>query len=319
MDGHMAGMSRALTMTAVTLAVIASCRCASPAGARAAGPAFELQPSVAQPALTAQDTVLVGAGDIASCDSDDDEATARMVEQVLAQTHPDSRAFTAGDNAYPSGTVEQFERCYMPTWGRFVKRTLAVPGNHDWRTSGAQGFRATFFGGDQAQPFWRSADVGGWHVVLLDADCDKVGGCEPGSAQYAWLERDLAESQHPCTVAIWHHPLFSSGKHGSDPRMRAVWDLLDRHGADVVLNGHDHQYERLAAMHADGSPGGMRSFVVGTGGAHAYAFETVLPASEARLTGAPAVFALVLGDGQYRWQLLGVDGNVLDAGAAVCR
>ncbi len=271
-------------------------------------------------ALTAKDIVLVGAGDIASCSSDDDERTAHLIEGVLARASPASRVFTAGDNVYPSGTIAEFRDCYLPTWGRFLSRTIPAPGNHDWVTPGAAGYFATFgASAGTANAPWHSVDVGGWHVVVLDSDCDKVGGCDASSAQYAWLTADLAQAPNPCSVAIWHHPLFSSGAHGSDARMAALWDLLDRNGLDVVLAGHDHLYERFAPLHADGSAGGIASFIVGTGGATAYPFTVTRAGSLMRHTGDPAVFTLILRENTYTWGLLAVDGRTLDTGEGNCR
>ena len=211
------------------------------------------------------DPVLVGAGDIADCGLDADAATASLLDGI------DGTVFTAGDNAYPDGTPEQFRTCYGSTWGRQLARTRPAPGNHDWGTKDLAGYLGYF--GAAAAPAgksWYSYDLGAWHVIVLDSDCTSVGGCGAATDQGRWLAADLAASTAGCTLAIWHHPRFSSGEHGNDPSVAPFWTALYDAGADVVVNGHDHDYERFAAQDPDGRPDaarGLREFVVGTGGA----------------------------------------------------
>jgi alkaline phosphatase len=232
--------------------------------------------------VVAGDLVLVGAGDIADCSTNDDDKTAVLVERVLGKSEK-AWAFTLGDNVYPDGTQEEFYRCYEPTWGRFKSRTIPVVGNHDWRTANAGGFRGTFARRFTADgPLWFSVDVEGtgsdglparWHVVVLDSNCDKIG-CAVGSPQYNWLLADLKKNATTkCTVAMFHHPRFSSGPHGDAEAMVPMWAALDKGGVDLVLAGHDHTYERFAALNSEGNVvagRGIPSVVVGTGGKSHY-------------------------------------------------
>jgi acid phosphatase type 7 len=304
--------------------VLSACAGAGCAVARSALLSKDELRAALGPALpSSTDVVLVGAGDIAACGSDGAERSARLVEVMLESASPKSRAFTAGDNVYPTGAPEDFRDCYLPTWGRFLKDTLPVAGNHDWMTPEAAGYFATFgpAAGSPKAP-WRAVSVGSWRVILLESNCDDVGGCDEGSPQHAWLEAELAGTPSRCTLAIWHHPLASSGPHGPDARTRALWTTLDRAGAELVIAGHDHIYERFGPLSADGAKAdaGLRSFVIGTGGAGAYAINAIPHAgSEVRLSGEPAVLALFLKDGGYRWRAIGASGRVLDEGEASCR
>ncbi|MCH7718695.1 MAG: metallophosphoesterase, partial [Chloroflexi bacterium] len=153
--------------------------------------------------------MLVGAGDIASCASSGDEATADLLDGIAGTV------VTFGDNAYQSGTESEFADCYEPTWGRHKARTRPAPGNHDYITPGASGY-FEYFGaaaGDPSKGYY-SYDLGAWHVIAINSNCSQVGGCDAGSPQEQWLRADLAESPTSCTVAYWHHPRFSSSLHG---------------------------------------------------------------------------------------------------------
>ncbi|HSL33755.1 MAG TPA: metallophosphoesterase [Candidatus Limnocylindrales bacterium] len=279
-------------------------------------PPATASPSVVPSDSGSGDPVLVGAGDIAMCSRDDDESTARLLDAMPGTV------FAAGDNAYEDGSEEQYRECYEPTWGRHLERTRAVPGNHDYQTTDAAGYKA-YFGDASAGPdgeTWYSFDLGTWHVVMLDSNCDDVG-CEHDSPQGRWLTADLAASDARCTVAIWHHPRFSSGFHGNDRDVAPFWEILHAGGADVVLNGHDHDYERFAPQDPDGEEDrvrGVREFVVGTGGATLRPFEAVVPNSELRYAVTPGIFAMTLHDGRYDWQFVPTSGRFSDRGSAAC-
>ena len=231
--------------------------------------------------------VLVGAGDIADCRGTAADATAKIVEAVLARS-ANALAFTAGDNAYSNGTLEEFRRCYAPTWGRFLERTAPVAGNHEYNTKGAAGYFA-YFGkraGSRETP-WRALTKGAWQVLLLDSNCDEIGGCAPGSPQARWLATELSRtSKAKCTVAIWHHPRFSSGPHGNDARTEGLWKMLVDANAELVVTAHDHHYERLVAVE-----GTIPSFVVGTGGRQPYPLVGNAPGTAVRIGGVPGVIA----------------------------
>jgi hypothetical protein len=261
---------------------------------------------------------LVGAGDIGVCGSPDDEATAALVDRLPGTV------FTLGDDAYEQGTEQQFRDCFGGSWGRFKDRiTFPVPGNHEYETTGAAGYRAYF--GAAATPLgetWYSRDVGSWHVIVLDATCDKVrGGCGLESPQVAWLRTDLAASAARCTLALWHQPRFSSGLHGNDQAVAPFWDALYAAGADLVLNGHDHDYERFVAQAPDGSadePRGIAEIVVGTGGAALRRFETTRPNRAAGADTAHGVVQLTLGEGRWSSRFIPTEGSFSDEASGAC-
>ena len=260
--------------------------------------------------------MLVGAGDIAGCDKDTDEATARLLDSIAGTV------FTAGDNVYPSGTPDEYARCYAPSWGRHKARTRPAPGNHDYKTDGAAGY-FDYFGaaaGSKGRG-WYSYDLAGWHVVVLDSNCAKVGGCDAGSPQVKWLAEDLAKSTAKCTLAYWHHPRWGGGR--PDPGVQAFWDVLHANGADLVVNAHDHFYERLTPMDPQGKPDaakGIRQITVGTGGFSLYDFEKPpLPETEVRNDKTHGVLKLTLKPDGYDFAFVPVAGSTFtDAGSAAC-
>ena len=261
--------------------------------------------------------VLTGAGDIADCSLPGAEQTSDLLFKEVGAV------FTAGDNAYPDGSLVDYANCYEPTWGRVRDRTiLPAAGNHDWSTAGARGYLDYF--GTAAAPqgvTWYSMDLGTWHVVVLDSDCGEVGGCGPASPQGEWLAHDLAASTAHCTLAIWHHPRFSSGEHGDDPAVMPFWDALYAANAELVVNGHDHDYERFAPQDPAGvetRPRGLREFVVGTGGAELRQFQHKAPNSEFRHASVYGVLRLTLHPANYDWEFLPVEGEIADAGSALC-
>ena len=261
--------------------------------------------------------VLVGAGDIAGCSSRGDEATARMLDGISGTI------FTTGDNAYESGTRANFRNCYDPTWGRYKQRTKPSPGNHEYYTAGAKGY-FDYFGKAAGEPDegYYSYDLGKWHIVVLNSMCEKVGGCGASSPMLSWLKQDLAANPNKCTLAYWHHALFSSGPHGNQTKMRAAWDALYAADADVVVNGHDHDYERFAPQDPNGGADpkrGIREFVVGTGGFSHYAFENIKPNSQARNADTYGVLRLTLNPTSYDWEFVPVAGKTFtDSGSDNC-
>lgn len=278
-------------------------------------PAATPSPTVPATPTEQAAVTLVGAGDIARCELDSDEATAALIETIPGTV------FTAGDNAYESGKPAEYTDCYAPSWGRHLARTLPSAGNHDHRTKDLAGYFG-YFGERAGTPgtSWYSVELGAWHVIVLDSQCDDVGGCGPTSPQGTWLAADLAASTARCTAAIWHHPRFSSGFHGNDKDVDPFWKALYDAGADVVLNGHDHDYERFAPQDpsANFTPDGIREFVVGTGGAPLRPFEQTAANSLVRSSIAHGVLRLTLRESSYDWQFVSVDGSFTDAGTASC-
>jgi hypothetical protein len=265
------------------------------------------------PGPPAVDAVLVGAGDIAECGGRGAQLTAALLDGL------DGTVFTAGDNAYMSGTPDEFRNCYAPTWGRHLARTRPSPGNHDYGYNEGAGYFG-FFGGAAAPeaPGFYSFELGAWHVVSLNTNIP-VGS---GSAQVSWLRRDLASSQARCALAIFHEPLFSSSENGGTSRSRELWRALYDGHVDVVVNGHDHVYERFAPQDPDGrydAARGIRQFTVGTGGGRLYGFPRVERNSEVRGS-AWGVARFTLRERDYSWEFLPVPGESFrDTGTDDCR
>jgi acid phosphatase type 7 len=266
----------------------------------------------------AQDPVLVGAGDIADC-----KVLSPAARTAVLLDHIEGTVFTLGDDAYESGTPREFAECYGPTWGRHKARTRPVVGNHEYETSFARGYY-DYFGaaaGDPTKGYY-SYDLGAWHVVVINSNCGQVGGCGAESPQVAWLREDLAKHPAPCTAAMWHHPRYSSAEHGDDRTMRTIWQTLYDANADVVLSGHDHDYERFAPQDADSKADpsrGIRQFVVGTGGRELYPWKHADPNSEVKNNQTFGVLRLTLHADGYDWEFIPVDDQTFrDHGSAKC-
>jgi hypothetical protein len=290
-----------------------TCAAGTGAGWTAGSPA-----QAAPPGAQEADPVLIAAGDIASCSGEGDEATAALLDGLAGAVA------TLGDHAYQDGSPEEFAGCYDPTWGRFKDRTHPAPGNHDYSTSDAAGYFG-YFGaaaGDPAKGYY-SYDLGTWHIVVLNSNCSKVGGCGGGTPQEQWLRNDLAAHPAACTLAYWHHPRFSSGtKYGNNEQMKPIWQALYDAGGDLVLSAHEHIYERFAPQDPAGAPDperGIRAFVVGTGGKDHYEFGEPLPTSEMRNSDTFGVLTLTLHPTEYDWQFVPVNGaSFSDAGSWPC-
>jgi len=262
--------------------------------------------------------VIVAVGDIASCSGTADEATARLVGGIEGST-----VLTLGDEAYPEGTPEEFEECYKPTWGHFEGRTKPVPGNHEYHMREAKGYFG-YFGKAAGEPGkgYYSYDLGQWHIVALDSNCEEVG-CGASSPQLRWLKVDLAKDAKTCTLAYFHYPLFSSGKYRPGIReVKPLWEALYAADADVVLNGHDHNYQRFAPQDPNGKADpqrGIREFVVGTGGRSHYPIREPIANSEVYNDETYGVLKLTRRPKSYEWRFIPVEGETFtDSGSAGC-
>ncbi len=264
------------------------------------------------------DPVLIGAGDIADCtDLAGAEATAKLLE-----ANPGT-VMAIGDLAYPDGTKENFV-CYDKTWGRVKSRTRPAVGNHEFHSTSAT-YYFQYFGdvaGDFKDGFY-SYDLGAWHIIVLNSECDEVGGCAAGSREEKWLRADLSAHPAACTLAYFHKPLFSSGaKHGNDPELKPFFQALYDAHADVVLGGHDHDYERFAPQSPDGAADpklGIREIVVGTGGKSHRPFADPKPNSEVRDDTAFGVLKMTLHPSGYDFVFLPEPGKQFtDSGSGSC-
>jgi 3',5'-cyclic AMP phosphodiesterase CpdA len=252
----------------------------------------------------------VGAGDIAMCDVNS-VATAALLDSI------GGLVFTLGDNAYFRGSREEYRNCYDNTWGRHKGRTFPVPGNHEYMSAGAAPYFEYFgeiAGGLTGQGYY-SFELGNWHAIALNSNIP----VEPGSGQSAWLRNDLMTSRARCTIAYWHHPLFTSGPGGNTQSMRELWKILYEYGVEIVVNGHEHMYERFAPQDPDGRHDpvrGIRQFVAGTGGAFLYHPVMLHQNSEMRISGF-GVLKFTLSSDRYQWEFVPVAG-ASDGGSGTC-
>lgn len=256
--------------------------------------------------------VLVGAGDIALCGLSGSERTAKLLDGISGTV------FTAGDNAYMQGSASDYRNCYDPTWGRHRSRTKPVPGNHEYETPNASAYFDYF--GASAGPVglgYYSYTLGTWLVLAVNSEVP-IGA---GSAQLQWVSDQLATSQHQCTAVYWHRPLFSSGSHGANPDMLELWRVLYAMNVDIVINGHDHIYERFAPQTPEGRldlAKGIRQFTVGTGGSSPTTVKRTGPNSEVAAS-VLGVAAFTLENDGYVWRFIPVPGEAFtDSGTGVC-
>jgi len=264
--------------------------------------------AVDRPAPPAQSFVIAVAGDIAG-DGSGDEQTAAVLDRIAPGV-----VLTTGDNAYPDGALSEFQTYYEPTWGRHRPRTRPSPGNHDYHTEGAAGY-FSYFGARAPGPYY-SFDLGSWHLISLNSEISMA----EGSAQHEWLKNDLASSGARCTLAYWHKPRFTAGRYDDFTFTTPIWRLLYAAKAEVVLNGHDHNYQRYALLTPEGSAApvrGIREFVVGTGGRSLYdvSRDPRREAVQARVLG---VLQLTLRPAGYDWSFIPVSGSYSDSGSADC-
>lgn len=255
---------------------------------------------------------MLGVGDIGMCNRPAVGHTARLVAGL------EGDLLLAGDIAYFQGTAANFRDCFNPEWGRFRDRWHATPGNHEYESPDAGPYFDYFgaaAGADRSGYYAFMA--GDWLILMLNSNI----AAGRGSAQWEFARQQLDAQRTPCTMAVWHHPLYSSGPNGNATFMRDMWSLLEASRVEVVLNGHDHLYERFARQRADGTPdpaNGIRQFTAGTGGAELYNFVRAAPNSESRIL-QYGVIRFTLRPAIVEWAFLGIDGSVNDSGLDTCR
>ncbi|MGH2907231.1 MAG: metallophosphoesterase family protein, partial [Solirubrobacterales bacterium] len=314
----------ALTMVGAAI-VLAASSCGSKTAAQPAAVAVaDVAP--AKPARKARGLskhTIVAVGDI-SCPAAEpvtpDLCHQAAVAKRVAKIDPAS-VLLLGDVQYNFGEYAEFQNSFGRSWSALRGLWRPVIGNHEYYTPGAEGY-FKFFGrrAGNGRGAYYSFNVSGWHVVALNANCEYVG-CGQNSLQGRWLKGDLADNPRKCTIGYWHQPLFSSGEHGSNPPVRPLWSMLQSAGADLVLNGHDHNYERFAPQDANGTLDtrrGMREFVVGTGGRSQRALKDLKPNSQFSIVDRFGVLALDLGKSGYKWRFVGENGRILDRGTGRC-
>uniref|UniRef100_A0A7C5VYJ2 Alkaline phosphatase n=1 Tax=Thermomicrobium roseum TaxID=500 RepID=A0A7C5VYJ2_THERO len=305
--------SRRLVLILVLAFLVAAC-------GRSA--ALDLTPFVlTTPAVTSPTPVtsatLWAVGDVATCRSQNDDAVAAL---LAGQT---GTIALLGDVVYERGTVEEFRNCFDPILGPLKARIRPAVGNHEYGSRDAQPY-FDYFGAAAGLPGqgWYSYELGAWHIVVLNSNCKAAGGCGPESPQYQWLKQDLAAHPSLCTLAYWHHPRWSSGEHGNFESMQPVWELLYQQSVDVVLNGHDHNYERFEPLDAVGRPDpehGIIEFVVGTGGRSLRPLGDRLPVSATGSDDTYGVLQLELYPDRFTWRFVPVSrSDYQDQGSARC-
>jgi len=301
-----------------------------------------------------QTVTLVGAGDIAECSPDNNaKATAALLDNIPGTV------LALGDNVYPHGGQKQYANCYdnyklsdssifdanrTYWWGKYKDRTMPVLGNHEYHSSKVAQPYFDYFSANRAVGFkqpaapvpnttanpgltpakgYYSYDRGSWHIVALNSNCNKVGGCEKTSTQGKWLRNNLANTtNNQCTVAYFHEPLFSTGNSIPNPDVKPLWQILYNNGAEVILNGHAHRYERYAPLTPAGKKdlqNGIRQFVVGTGGAPGGSEVQQAPGVKVVETGTSGVLKLDLSVGSYSWRFVHIEGqSFTDSGEGSC-
>ncbi len=271
----------------------------------------------------AQDITVAAAGDIACPPGKEvTSETCQMLatSELIVKTNVDA-VLALGDLQYPGGALADFESSYALSWGRFKAKTFPAIGNHEYGSLGIGYF--DYFGevaGARDKSYY-SFNLGAWHLVALNSNCWAVGGCNETSSQGTWLQSDLTAHPTECTLAFWHHPRFSSGLHGDNNHVIGLWDVLAQHNADIILNGHDHLYERFALQDSDGTatPAGLRQFTVGTGGMVLYRVEKDTPNREFVTDRDFGVLFLTLRESSYAWKFVNIAGETLDAGEGACQ
>lgn len=261
--------------------------------------------------------VILAAGDIADCNSKDAEATgtARLLDSLPGTI------LALGDTAYPDGTKKDFDNCYGTTWGRHKYRTRPAVGNHEYHTKDAVPY-FDYFGkaaGEKGKGYY-SFRLGEWKVIAINSELCDLGQCLNDSPQVKWLKNELS-SNEKCTLAYMHHPRFGSGSNGSNVLMQPIWQVLYDAGVDVVLAGHDHDYERFAPQDSQGNADtekGIRQFIVGTGGGKLGDFSKIVQNSEVQNSLAHGVLKITLGSGEYEWQFISLNNNFTDKGRGSC-
>ena len=308
---RLATRGTSLVQTTVTATMLGMALACSGSPSAPSNPGGGNPPGTGTPS-TGRTVTVLGIGDIGMCDRPAVAQTARLVAGLEGQL------LLAGDLAYPQGTAANFRDCFNPEWGRFRARWHAVPGNHEYESPGASPYFDYF--GDAAgadRTGYYAFMAGDWLILMLNSNVP----AGRGSAQWEFARQQLQSQRTPCTMAVWHHPLFSSGPNGPNAFMRDMWSLLETSRVEVVLNGHDHVYERFARQLADGTAdpvNGIRQITAGTGGADLYNFVRTAANSEARLR-QHGVVRFILRPALVEWAFHGTDGSVGDSGLDTCR
>jgi calcineurin-like phosphoesterase family protein len=299
-------LRRPVASAAFAVSLLAAAGCGSGSPSNPSGP------STGPGTGGAASATLYAAGDIGECGFGAPQ-TGKLLDTLTS-----GDILVLGDVAYPSGSAADFANCFDPFWGRHKARMHPVPGNHEYEN--AQHSANPYFdyfgdlAGDRGLGYY-AFTAGPWRVVALNSEIP----FGPGSGQLTWLRTELSTTRAQCTLVYWHRGLFSSGPDGNQADTRILWTTLIEFGADLVLNGHDHEYERFAPQDADGKPSntGIREFIVGTGGAHLYTPVSVQPNSQVRAS-TYGIFVLTLSNNAYAWDFAAAGSSFRDTGSDAC-
>jgi hypothetical protein len=269
---------------------------------------------------TGKTVTIAAAGDIA-CDPASNVGAPQDCDQAATANLIGSLRPTAvlplGDDQYEDGTLAAFQTVYATTWGKYLAMTYPTVGNHEYLTPGASGYFGYF-----GVPAYYSYNLGSWHMISLDSECSQIGGCQAGSAEELWLKADLQANPRQCTLVYWHEPIWSSGQEPQATQMFSIWADLVAANVDVVLNGHDHDYERFVSLDASGqpNPAGVTEFVVGTGGKNHTGFPVPpLTGEVVRDDSSFGVISMTLKPTSYSWRFVPAPGySFTDSGSANC-
>jgi acid phosphatase type 7 len=263
---------------------------------------------------------LLAVGDISTCGNLGAFITAGILQNQLEQ-NPNSKLALLGDIAYERGTEAEF-KCFDAAYGQFKNISYPSPGNHEYYSPNATGYYA-YYGSRAGNPKqgYYTYKLGNWRIYALNSNCDSIGGCDKNSPQIKWLKQTLLSNPSQCSLAYWHHPRFSSGRHGNAAFMQDMWALVAKAGVEIVLSGHDHTYERFAPLDSSGKPNpkGTRAFVIGTGGRSFYAFSNPQAHSQIKQNSSLGVTKFVLEPNGYSWEFIAASGsNFKDSGTGKC-
>lgn len=308
---------RRVALVLATLLVLGAC-----SGSDDPGPSALTSPTTARPSSTTSTTLpvatILAAGDIASCNSGGDEATANLLD-----ARPNALVVTLGNNVTDSGTAAEFANCYDPTWGRHKGRTRPALGDREYGVFRAGGYFGAFGAAAGEAPLgWYSYDLGTWHIIVMNSNCEVVG-CATGGSQETWLRQDMGAHPRLCTLAVLHHPRWSSGTtYGPTPAVAPLYQALHDAGVDVLLSAHERNYERFPPLDPAGNVDparGVRQFVVGTGGRSHQPLGPPQFGSQARNDNTFGLLAITLRPTTYDWQFVPEAGKTYtDAGSGTC-
>lgn len=309
---------RAFWPALLVASLLASGCAAGSSGSRAGGGTAETTP--VRPVAAASTLRVVAVGDIACVPGKRPTATGcrQASTAALARSLRPDLVLTLGDHQYNSNSLAEYAGSYAHSWGSLLSKTRPAIGNHEYMTPGASGYYTYFKSRQPGPPGYYRVAANGWNIYVLNSNCDKVS-C---AYEATWLKRQMRAHPSRCSIITMHHPRYSSGlAHGNNTFVTPLWAAAYRHRNDIVLAGHDHDYERFLPMDAYGHVKrrrGMVEFVSGTGGNSLYHLGTRKRGSVYYQNSTAGVLFLGLRPRAYNWSYRSITGAVLDSGSSRC-